>query len=420
MRRIAVGLLLLCGGVVLASAGFSPVTNNGSIGNGFFGRYIRMPLMGGDPALLRILPTTSLPSSSGDCDGAAVVGTRGEVVTETRTAVGYCQRSDGVLVELPAATPRVTARGWYMTQGPLTNLLLWNRDWTNPVWTATNMTATLTSSGRTGITNSATVLTATAANATITQGITRASNLNQASVSVRRLTGTGNVQMTRDGAAFTTLTSSRCKDPVTRAATAINSSTWVVCGLQTTSTNPIDGIRLVTSGDSIEVDLFFDANSGVATSTPIATQGTAVASSVDQASTPQPAAMNTAAGCWAAHVECHANYGLDILTSPGGGALQFGDYGGSRFVEYDTGQAHVATTSAFTSVIAPNPGADVIGTWSTADGLMTVRRDNGTAATAVYTNGMARKTSLWISSGSTGDCYYSNIRMGTTTTACDQ
>ena len=53
-----------------------------------------------------------------------------------------------------------------------TNLALWSRDATNAAWTKTNATATLTATGLTGVANSASVLSATAADGLVYQNIT--------------------------------------------------------------------------------------------------------------------------------------------------------------------------------------------------------------------------------------------------------
>jgi hypothetical protein len=122
-----------------------------------------------------------------------------------------------------------------------TNICLWNRDLTNPAWTATNCTTAKTATGADGVGNSATTLTATAGNATVLQAITSGSAARVTSCRIKRRTGTGNIQMTQDnGATWTTVT-------VTSGWTRVSIAAQ-------TLTNPTVGFRIVTSGDAIDVD----------------------------------------------------------------------------------------------------------------------------------------------------------------------
>ncbi len=111
-------------------------------------------------------------------------------------------------------------------------------------WTPTNLSATngelsLTSSpgGNTYIPNT---LTATSGNGTLLQSVTSASANRTFSVWLKRKTGTGNIDLTVDnGATWTTqtITSSWARYTIT----------------QTSVTNPVIGIRIVTSGDAVYV-----------------------------------------------------------------------------------------------------------------------------------------------------------------------
>ena len=119
------------------------------------------------------------------------------------------------------------------------NSALWCRDLTNVVWNKTNLTATKDQIGVDGAANSATRLTATAANATAIQAIAGNQNWTN-SVYIKRVTGVGTVQLTNDnGATWTTVT-------VTGAYTRV---------FKAQSVNGANvGIRLVTSGDEVCVD----------------------------------------------------------------------------------------------------------------------------------------------------------------------
>lgn len=121
--------------------------------------------------------------------------------------------------------------------------LLHNRDWTDAVYdTATNITAVKDATGLLGVANSASTLTATAANGVIRQSITLASAERTFSVNVKRKTGTGDIDITDNGGTnYTTLT-------------GLSSSIWTRHQITRTQTNPDAGFRIVTSGDEIEVD----------------------------------------------------------------------------------------------------------------------------------------------------------------------
>ena len=121
-----------------------------------------------------------------------------------------------------------------------TNLGLWSSDFTQAAWVKTNLTAAKTATGPEGWANGASTLTATAANATALQAITSTSQARITSVFLKRRTGTGNVDVTQDnGTTWTTQ--------------AITSS-WARYALPAvTSANPTVGIRIVTSGDAVDV-----------------------------------------------------------------------------------------------------------------------------------------------------------------------
>ena len=144
------------------------------------------------------------------------------------------------------------------------NNLLYCRDLSNAAWsTKTNITAAKTATGLDGIANSATTLTATAADAIILQPITLASAARCASAYVERRTGTGTISFTQDGGStWTDITS------------LINSSTWSRVQITSTLANPSVGFKLGTSGDAIDVDCVKNEAGAVATSPIVTTTAT--------------------------------------------------------------------------------------------------------------------------------------------------
>lgn len=148
----------------------------------------------------------------------------------------------------------------YLTEGAATNNLLWNRDLTNAAWTKSNMTTALTATGIDGQANAASVLTATAGNATCLQPRTLASAVRSFSAFVRRKIGTGTISITRDGG--TTWTD---------ITLLLNTDSYVRVSIEnSTVLNPSCGFKITTSGDAIDVDYCQD-EAGYVFSNPILT-----------------------------------------------------------------------------------------------------------------------------------------------------
>jgi hypothetical protein len=167
----------------------------------------------------------------------------------------------------PAVTWDAALGVWGLRSEPAaTNRVLWSRDLSNAAWTKSNATATLTATGTDGAANSASVLTATGANATATQAITSTSRARVLSIFLRRRTGTGTVETTIDGG-------------TTWVARTLTSA-WQRFQTTVTSTNPTIGVRIVTSGDAVDVDYVQEEDGAVATS-PIPTFAATVTRTVD-------------------------------------------------------------------------------------------------------------------------------------------
>jgi hypothetical protein len=147
-------------------------------------------------------------------------------------------------------------------EGITTNYALWCRDFTNVAWTKANITATKNQTGANGTANGASSLTATALNGTVLQTITLASAPFVVSAYVKRLVGSGVIEMTMDGGATWV-------DVTSQIGTAYS---WVKIPTQT-QLDPVVGFRIATSGDSIAVD-FFQAEDSAYASTPLLTTTT--------------------------------------------------------------------------------------------------------------------------------------------------
>lgn len=177
--------------------------------------------------------------------GSPTVAPFTDLFTFTGDNKSYYRGASGLLIPSQTNTPRIEydASGnvlGLLIEGSRTNLGLWSNDLTNAAWVKTNATAALTSIGPDGVANSATRLTATAGNGTALQTVVSASATRANTVWLKRATGTGNIDMTVDnGVTWTTktLTTSWARYEITQAAV----------------TNPVFGLRIVTSGDAIDV-----------------------------------------------------------------------------------------------------------------------------------------------------------------------
>jgi hypothetical protein len=158
-----------------------------------------------------------------------------------RDSPGYADDGTGRWAHFGKGVARITAKGLLVEDG-CTNVVLWCRDLTNAVWTTTGITALKTQAGFDGTPAAATSLVATTPNATILQRIADdASVQRQQSAFVKRLSGSGPIEMTMDGG--TTWANVRVANTWTRVSIPAQ-----------TLANPTVGLRLVNRGESIAVD----------------------------------------------------------------------------------------------------------------------------------------------------------------------
>ncbi len=193
-------------------------------------------------------------------------GTRRENVVCSRASVAYGETVAGLWIPFASNLPVITDKGIAVWE-TRTNVALWCRDLTNATWTKTNVTAALDQTGIDGGSASASSITATASNGTCLQAITLASSARFQTAFVKRLTGSGTVEMTTDnGTTWTAVT-------VTSSWSRVSISTQTLA-------NPTVGFRLATIGDAIAVD-FVQNENGVFATSPILTTTTAVARAAD-------------------------------------------------------------------------------------------------------------------------------------------
>jgi hypothetical protein len=171
------------------------------------------------------------------------------------------------------------------SEAAATNRALWARDLTNAAWTKTNATAALTATGIDGVANSASVVTATAGNATVLQAITHASEARTLSIFLKRRTGTGTIETTIDGGS-------------TWVARTITTD-WLRFTTTSTLADPSVGIRIVTSGDAVDVDAV-QVETGSRASSPILTLGATATRAADALVVPGSGWISSTQGTLAA------------------------------------------------------------------------------------------------------------------------
>jgi hypothetical protein len=174
----------------------------------------------------------------------------GQLTAFTRSTTGTYFDSVGTLKTDAIDVPRYT---WYTPAGygtklsieqlwidvSYTNSCLFSRDLSNAAWTKSNLTAVKNAVGLDGVSNSASTLTASAANGTAKQAITITAGQFD-SFYIKRLTGTGAFAYTLDGSTWITVIG------ITTSYIRVESA---AAGL-----NPTIGFRISVSGDAFIVD----------------------------------------------------------------------------------------------------------------------------------------------------------------------
>lgn len=190
---------------------------------------------------------------------ATVINSSGLIATVNANLARYDYNLAGVLQGL-------------LVEPAATNVLLNTRDKTNASWVkGATMTAAKDQTGIDGSANTASSLTGGAVTATNTclQTVVLASSSRVYSAYVKRLVGTGTIEMTTDGGTSWVVVTSQI------------SASWARVSIPAqTVTNPSSGFRITTSGDKIAVD--YDQNeTGVLTSPTVAPTAAAVTRNAD-------------------------------------------------------------------------------------------------------------------------------------------
>ncbi len=394
----------------------------------------------GDPTLLRVLASSTLPGVTGGCDGAAIFGGRGEVVTFTRASSASCTKGDGTLVTLTTNQPRVSSLGLNI-EGSGTNLALRSQEFDNASWAkgGTTITAdstvapdgTTTADTDTAIAGSQLHRVVTGNNIAYTNGSTYTASVYVYSATAAFIglqyndTGLAAVCQFRTSnwtvdplcsggttGTVTTFTNGWHRLSMTKTASATTAGgnmTVVLCDVAANcgSTWPAVGTETaIIWGAQLEQSAF--ATSYIPTTTTSATRA------IDVASVAQPSAWGDTAGCMA------ASYRVATVTAS---ARVLGVGATNRIALSTTTDA---VTNDGTNTVTAVAGSTIVGrtvddkaTWTGSTLALT---HDAVSASGTYAGAMVGAT-IYLGSDGTANAlggYLSNVRLGGSTTACDR
>lgn len=251
----------------------------------------------------------------------------------------------------------------YLEPVARTHRALHNRDLTNAAWVKTTMTAAKTSTGIDGVANSCSRLTATAANAMALQTVTIAAASRSFAPYIKRITGTGTIEITQDGVTWTDVTAS------------VNSSSFtLVPTLVASILNPVFGIRLGTNGDAIDVD-FVDLEDGSYKTSPIPVTTAAVTRAADVVSIADGPLTTLQSGKWTVAIEHKTITPVSfnpIFLGIGANTYPLGTYDDTLIQAYDPAGAPASVVS----------GAGPAGSW-TSTGSRAIASSNSERRAAI-------------------------------------
>lgn len=231
--------------------------------------------------IARVTPSIDVNYITNISTTEGVVSTAVLSTTITRATVGWADSANGLWQSFNSGVARITDLGLLIEEAR-TNVVLQARDLSNVAWVKLNTTAAKDQVGVDGVSNSASSITATADAGTILQTIVLASTARFQSAFVKRITGTGTLEMTMDtGSTWTAVT-------VTSAWTRVSIPTQTLA-------NPVVGFRMGTSGDVIAID-FVQNENGTFMTSPIAATTVALARNVDLCKIITPTWLNSSAG----------------------------------------------------------------------------------------------------------------------------
>ena len=269
--------------------------------------------------------------------------TPGAQLSITRASSGYAQNaSTGIWTLFGNNTFRIGPGNGLLIEEARTNDALWARDMTQASWVAVGTGTALNATGIDGGANTATTLTATGtagsctSSCTILQSITLGSQADTYSVWLKRVTGTGTVNITINNLTGTT-------------ACTLTTTAFTRCSVTATLANPVIGIQMTALNDVIIAD-FNQMEPGGGPTSPILTTSATATRSADSIPLAGAASTNIKSGVFSVRTQ----------TGPVGGAAAGTAFPGtlgytnvSQYIRYGFGgldQTHIqaeAQTGAF-------------------------------------------------------------------------
>jgi hypothetical protein len=251
-------------------------------------------------------------------DGTSGLFVRNIQIEQSDQATEYQAKGD--ILPTPCELKlEADSRPGLLTEGTRVNRLLHCRDLTQAAWVKTNATVAKDQTGVDGVANAASSLTATDSNATCRQSITLASGVRAISVFVRKVSGTGVVEISINGNDYVRST--------------LADGDWYRLCAAATVTNPVLEIRLPNNGDVVAVD-FAQLEDGVYVTSPILTTTAAATRAEDVAQLSQQyfdTAINKNKMTIGADFSTHLNNQLVVRFRPHGFAWMVGCVGGGGF-----------------------------------------------------------------------------------------
>jgi hypothetical protein len=292
------------------------------------------------------------------------------------SALTYIPTTTAAVYSLPRDyNPTTGAPLGVLVEEARTNLCLYSDDFTNAAWVKVNVTPAKTATGPDGVANSASTLTATLANGTVLQAITSASAARITSMFVKRRTGSGTVEVTQNNGVLWT-------------AVTVTANWTRVSVPSATILNPIVGVRIVTSGDAIDVALFQNENGAFITS-PIPTTNnplgvTRAADNISILTSAFPYSATAGTSVFAGDVLAVNLSSQRVLQTSGSGRLIY--IAGNQITIFDG-----TTVLPASGGIVVNTAFKAATAYGVADG-MGATFNAGTVATGAFDGGMTSGT----------------------------
>lgn len=258
----------------------------------------------GLPAVDDDLTANGYPVAGGRCAEWGHLAPCNNHYSTTRASTKYVTSADGLLTSVPNNTLALGNGNGALIEEFRTNDALWARDMTNAAWVKTTMTTALNAAGVDGTANAATRLTATAGNAMAVQTITLSSQADNYSVYLKRVTGSGTINLCLAATACGTAT----------ACTVTSTTTFTRCTVTATVLNPIVGIQIATNGDAVIAD-FNQMEPGGSPTSPVLTTSATAARSADVV-TPVGSAVTILKGAVGTIVATTNSAGQSIVNNP--------------------------------------------------------------------------------------------------------